>query len=135
MFQRQAGKIMDSISDLLTRIKNGYLARQDRIVSPTSKMRKALLLILKQKGYIADFEVKEKSREFEIKLKYDGEKPAITDLKRMSKPGLRVYAGWEKIPRVLNGLGVCVVSTSKGLMVDSTARKQKIGGELICKVW
>lgn len=132
---RTDNRDLDSVSDLLARIKNGYLARKTSVVSPASKMRKAILAILKKRGYIADFKEKEKTGEIEIILRYEGRNPAMTDIKRVSKPGLRVYSSWQRIPRVMSGMGICILSTSRGVMSDNEARKLKVGGEVVCKVW
>jgi small subunit ribosomal protein S8 len=124
---------MDSIGDLLSRIKNGYLAYKKSVVSPASKMRVAVLQILKKYKYISDFSVKD--GEIEIILQYENGKPRMQDVKRVSKPGLRIYAGFTKFPRVMSGYGICIISTSKGVISDKEAKKMKVGGEVLCKVW
>ncbi len=124
---------MDSIGDLLVRIKNGYLAQKRSVVCPASKMKTAVLTVLRKTNYISDF--KGKTKDIEIILKYENGKPSLKDVKRVSKPGLRIYSGWESIPQVLSGYGTCIISTSKGIMTGKEARKMKIGGEVICKVW
>ena len=125
--------ITDPIADMLTRIRNAHLALHKEVSVPRSKMKEALAAILKQEGYITDVTVKDGS--INIALKYFKGKPAITGLKRVSKPGRRVYVGTHSIPRVQNGLGLCIVSTSRGLMDGMTAHESKVGGELVCEIW
>ena len=125
--------ITDPIADMLTRIRNAHLALHKEVSVPRSKMKEALAAILKQEGYINDVTVKDGS--INIALKYFKGKPAITGLKRVSKPGRRVYVGTHSIPRVQNGLGLCIVSTSRGLMDGLTAHESKVGGELVCEIW
>lgn len=130
----------DPIADMLTRIRNANVAMHDSVVMPGSKLKGALADILKQEGYIEGFAIKEidgkPGKSLEIQLKYSPErKRVISGIQRVSKPGLRVYSRAEAVPRVLGGLGVAVLSTSKGLMTDREARKQKMGGEIICYVW
>jgi small subunit ribosomal protein S8 len=127
----------DPIADMLTRIRNAALARHDRTEVPASKMKKAVAIILKSEGYIAD--VKESdggTDKFTIVLKYGRDRAsAIDGVRRISRPGRRVYVRHDRIPRVLSGLGISILSTSHGLMSDRDARKHKLGGELICEVW
>ncbi len=130
----------DPIADMLTRLRNGAVATQDTVRMPSSKLKESLAAILRQEGYIADFTVKEDTtrpgRILEITMKYTPERaPTISGLRRVSKPGLRVYSKADRLPRVLGGLGVAVLSTSQGLMTDREARKQKVGGEVLCYVW
>lgn len=128
----------DPLSDFLTRIKNGYLARKTSVPSPYSKERNEVAKVLQEKGYLEKVEVKTSEKGFKemvITLKYSNGKSVITDLKRVSKPGLRVYVRKAKLPRVLSGLGIGLVSTSHGVMTDKEARKKGFGGELIAKVW
>ncbi len=130
----------DPIADMLTRIRNANHAMHDTVSMPASKLKLALAEILKREGYIASCELKNSSlREndvLEIVLKYTHDrKRAIEGLKRVSTPGLRVYARTETLPRVLGGLGVAVLSTSHGLVTDKEARKLKVGGEVLCYVW
>jgi small subunit ribosomal protein S8 len=130
----------DPIGDMLTRIRNASLARHEKALIPASKLKVRLAEVLKDEGYIKDFLVHKddlgKQGAITVFLKYDSERvPAITDIRRVSKPGLRRYVPTDDIPRVLNGMGIAVLSTSKGVMVDREARKQKVGGELICTVW
>ena len=129
----------DPIADMLTRIRNGLSAEHDTVVIPASKMKVEIARILKQEGYINGYSVegqtaKEKTITVELKDGPDKEK-VITGLKRISKPGLRVYAKGDNVPRVLNGLGIAIISTSKGLMTDRDARKQNLGGEVVAYVW
>ncbi len=130
----------DPIADMLTRLRNGAVATQDTVRMPSSKLKESLAAILRQEGYIADFKVSDDGnrpgRVLEITMKYTPERaPTISGLRRVSKPGLRVYTKADRLPRVLGGLGVAVLSTSQGLMTDREARKQKVGGEVLCYVW
>ena len=129
--------VTDPIADLLTRIRNASSAKKRREEIPSSKMKLSLVEILKQQNFIEDYVVIEdnKQNKIEVKLKYIDGKPAISGLKKISKPGLRIYEGANSLPRVLNGLGIAVISTSKGLMTEKQARKETIGGEIICHVW
>jgi small subunit ribosomal protein S8 len=129
----------DPIGDMLTRIRNASAARHEKVLVPASRLKLRIAEVLKEEGYIKDFVVhKDESKQgaITILLKYGPERePAISDIKRVSKPGLRRYVATGDIPRVLNGMGVAILSTSRGLMVDREARKQKVGGELICTIW
>ena len=127
----------DPISDMLTRIRNANRALLPAIELPYSKMKESIAGILKSEGYITDVAVDGKvpKKVIKLKLKYQGKKSVIEDLKRVSSPGLRRYVGATEIPRVRGGLGVAVVSTSEGLMTDNQARKKNLGGELLCYVW
>ena len=128
----------DPIADLLTRIRNGNKAKFEKVVVPSSKIKVNMVEILKQEGYIANYEiVKDVCQDkIEISLKYDLSKESvITGLKRISKPGLRIYVGKDDIPKVLNGMGIAIVSTSSGLFTDRNARKKGLGGEVLCEVW
>lgn len=124
---------MDSVSDALIRIKNGYTANLQSVWVRYSKLIFKLMKLLQDEGYLQD--VKLEDRQILILLKYEARKPAITDIKRISKPSLRVYKGVSDLPRVLNGLGVAIISTPKGLMTDREARKLKMGGEVLAYVW
>ena len=131
--------VTDPIADMPTRIRNGLGAGHETVVIPASKMKVEIARILKQEGFICDYKVegetaKEKAIPVELKYGPDGEK-VITGLKRISKPGLRVYARNNEVPRVLNGLGIAIISTSKGLMTDRDARKNNLGGEVVAYVW
>jgi small subunit ribosomal protein S8 len=125
---------------MLTRIRNGNVAQQDQVRMPSSKLKEALAAILRKEGYIADYSVRDEpsrpGRTLEITMKYTPDRaPTINGLKRVSKPGLRVYTKADKLPRVLGGLGVAVLSTSHGLMTDREARERRVGGEVLCYVW
>jgi len=131
--------VTDPIADMLTRIRNGLQAGHETVVIPASKMKIEVARILKQEGFIDNYSVagetaKEKAITVELKYGPDGQK-VITGLKRISKPGLRVYARNDAVPRVLNGLGIAIISTSKGLMTDRDARKNNLGGEVVAYVW
>ena len=125
--------LTDPIADMLTRIRNAHLALHKEVSVPRSKMKEAMATILKQEGYVEDVSVDE--RNITIELKYVKGRPAIAGLKRISKPGRRVYVGAHKIPRVQNGLGICILSTSRGVLDGVTAHAEKTGGELLCEVW
>ncbi|MHB0869679.1 MAG: 30S ribosomal protein S8 [Chloroflexota bacterium] len=131
----------DPIGDMLTRIRNATQARHDSVLVPLSREKLAVARVLKEEGFIRDFEmVREKSakaaRMFRIHLKYVGKKePVVTGLKRVSKPGLRVYSGSKTIPMVYGGLGVAVLSTPSGVMSGRKARQMNVGGEVLCYVW
>ena len=131
-------QITDPIADLLTRIRNASSAKHETVEVPASKMKKAIVEILFAEGYIKKYEVIDDERQGVIKiwLKYvEGKKAVISGIKRVSKPGLRVYASKEDMPRVLKGLGVAIVSTSKGIMTDKQARRENVGGEVLAFVW
>jgi small subunit ribosomal protein S8 len=128
----------DPIADMLTRIRNALLARQERVDIPASKMKVSLARILKDEGYIRNYKVfkDEKQGVLRVLLKYNSRnEPVIKGIKRESKPSRRIYVGREDIPRVLSGLGMGILSTSKGILTDREARQQNVGGELICLVW
>lgn len=129
--------LSDPISNMLTNIRNAQLVRKETVDIPASKLVGRILDIFKSSGYIEDYRVMKESAQGTCKvyLKYDKRKPAIIGLKRVSRPGLRVYAPSDRIPRVLNGMGVAVISTSKGVIDDREARKQKVGGEVLCYIW
>ncbi len=128
----------DPIADLLTRIRNGLIARHQYILVPGSKMKIAIARILKEEGFIKDVEILRDNpqRTLKIWLKYAGGKePVLTGLRRVSKPGLRVYTGKRELPRVLGGLGLAILSTPKGIMTERKARRLGVGGEILCYVW
>src|SRR6476646_1452910 len=129
--------VSDPIADMLTRIRNGSRARHTDVLIPASRTKLAIAEILRDEGFIEEFaEVKEGAHpELRIKLKYVGKVPVISGLKRVSKPGLRVYATKTDIPRVLGGLGIVIVSTSQGIMTGAQARKAQLGGEVLAYVW
>jgi small subunit ribosomal protein S8 len=128
----------DPIADFLARVKNGYLARKKEIVVPYSKIKEQLSQILVKEGYLKNVKCKMqnvKLKTLELELKYEGKKPALTEVKRISKPGLRIYTKATKIPKVRLGFGITIVSTSLGLMTDKKAKKLNLGGEVICQIW
>ena len=127
----------DPIADLLTRIRNAITARHDTVSIPASKMKKSIVDILANEGFVSSYDVVEENGHSNIKvaLKYDGRKNAITNLKRISKPGLRVYCGCEDLPKVLGGYGIAIISPSRGVMTDKKARELKVGGEVLAYVW
>ncbi len=128
----------DPIADMLTRIRNALKVQHEYVDIPGSKMKIRIAEILKSEGYINNFQVISEGpkKTIRIFLKYDEKRrPVIEGLKRVSKPGRRVYAGYREIPKVLNGYGINIVSTSKGIMTDKEARKAKVGGEIICSIW
>jgi small subunit ribosomal protein S8 len=125
--------ISDPIADMLTRIRNAHMALHKEVRVPRSKMKEAIAAILKQEGYVEDVAVED--RNINISLKYHKGKPAIEGLKRISAPGRRVYVGAHEIPRVQNGLGICILSTSRGLREGQVAHAEKVGGELLCEIW
>lgn len=128
----------DPIADLLTRIRNAQTARHDTVLIPSSKMKKAIADILLAEGYVKSSETVtvEGHSNILITLKYGAKyEKVLTNLKRISKPGLRVYCGYEDLPKVLGGLGVAIISTSKGIMTDKQARNSKLGGEVLAYVW
>ena len=129
--------VTDPIADFLTRIRNANMVYMDKVEIPASKTKLALANILKDEGFIKDVEYIEDGKQGVIRvyLKYAEKKRVISGLKRISRPGLRVYARCEELPKVLGGLGIAVVSTSSGLMTDKNARKQGLGGEVLCYVW
>jgi small subunit ribosomal protein S8 len=130
--------VTDPIADMLTRIRNAGMVKHDSVLIPTSRMKLAIAKILKEEGFITDYEVVKGKphREIKVLLRYmENNKPAITGLKRISKPGLRVYAQKTEIPRIYGGMGVAIMSTSTGIKTGQQAWKQNSGGELLCYVW
>ena len=130
--------ISDPIADMLTRIRNAIMARHDSVLIPASKMKLSIARILKEEGFISDYEVLRSTpyRVIKIYLKYsDKNQPVLSGLERVSKPGLRVYVQQKEIPRVYGGLGIAIVSTPKGVMTGQQAWRQRVGGELLCYVW
>ena len=128
----------DPISDFLTHLRNASKAGLAQCVSPHSKLKESLAGILKAEGFVRDVATGTDERGHKtvvVTMKYVDSAPVITGIKRTSTPGRRIYAGYSEIPRVLNGLGISIISTSKGLMKDQDARRQKLGGELVCTVW
>jgi len=130
--------MIDPISDMITRIRNAQIRQLPSVKIPCSKFRTKILDVLKKEGYIADYKVTSNENKIEIisvNLKYSDGMPVIKEIKRISKPGRRVYAKADSIPKIQNGLGLAIVSTSKGIMTDNDARTQKVGGEIICRVF
>ncbi|MFB0521597.1 MAG: 30S ribosomal protein S8 [Desulfatiglandales bacterium] len=130
--------MVDPIADMLTRIRNGIMASYDKVEIPCSKMKINIAKILKTEGYIRNYKIIEDNKQgiMVIYLKYNEDKsPVIKGLKRISKPSCRLYSRCKKVPKVLNGLGINVISTSRGIMTDREARRMGVGGEVICSVW
>ena len=130
--------VNDPIADMLTRIRNAQVAKHDSVTLPSSNTKKSIAKILLNEGYIKSVDYVDDGHQgsMKIALKYvEGKQPVIAGLKRISKPGLRVYASCEELPRVLGGLGIAIISTSKGLMTDKEARKNAIGGEVLAYIW
>ena len=131
--------LTDPIADMLTRIRNANSMRYTKVEVPVSKVKLEIARILKEEGFISGFEVEKREKEDDLiilSLKYGNKKErVITGLKRISKPGLRVYAKSSEIPKVLNGLGIAIISTSQGIMTDKEARKQNLGGEVLAYIW
>ncbi|RUM88430.1 MAG: 30S ribosomal protein S8 [Thermodesulfatator sp.] len=128
----------DPIADMLARIRNALMARHKTVEIPASRIKREIARILKEEGYIEDYEFVAEGPQGKIviTLKYDEDRrPVIAGLKRVSKPGRRVYAGVKKLPRVLGGLGIAIISTSQGIMTDHEARRRGVGGEILCEVW
>lgn len=128
----------DTISDMLTRIRNGLLARKAEVVLPYSNFKHSLAKVIQAEGYIKNVGVQEEGiiKTLSLQLKYDTTGiPVISGIKRVSKPGQRIYSGRAELPSVMGGMGTTIISTSKGLMTDKEARKQKIGGEVVCQIW
>ena len=131
-------QITDVVADMLTRIRNANIAKHDTVDIPASNLKKSIAQILLEEGYIAGYECKEDNKQgsITVTLKYGPDKKRIIEgLRRVSKPGLRIYASCEDMPRVRNGLGIAIVSTSKGIMTDKRARKENVGGEVLAFVW
>ena len=124
----------DPVADMLTRIRNAINAGHDRVEIPASKLKAAICKVLKEEGYIRSFKVMVKAKN-DIRLKVLLKEDAIVGIKRISRPGLRAYSSSKDMPRVLNGLGISIVSTSKGIMSSRNSKKQKAGGEILCSVW
>lgn len=130
--------VIDPIGDMITRIRNAQMRGRSKVLTPASRLRERVLSVLEEEGYIRGFAVIEKmgeSPEIEIELKYYEGRPVIQQIERISKPGRRVYSAAKDLPRVRNGLGISILSTSKGVMSDSSARTANVGGEILCKVF
>ena len=130
-------QMSDVIADMLTRIRNANNAKHESVDIPASNMKKAIADILVAEGYVKGYSVIEDGKQgiLRVQLKYIGKEKVLRGIRRVSKPGLRIYSGSENMPKVMNGLGIAIVSTSKGLMTDKAARKQNIGGEVLAFVW
>jgi small subunit ribosomal protein S8 len=129
---------VDPISDMITRIRNAQMRFLNNVKIPSSKFRVKILDVLKQEGYISDYKIlsdQKNKNNISVDLKYDNGMPVIKEIKRVSKPGRRIYARANSIPKIKNGLGLAIVSTSKGIMTDNDARNQNVGGEIICRVF
>ncbi len=129
--------LSDPIGDMLARLKNSQMRNHKKIEMPSSKFKAKIAEILKSEGYIIDYEVKsdQNKSNLHISLKYNSGNPVISSIERISKPGRRIFSSAESLPKVNNGLGIAIISTPKGVMTDIDARKQKVGGEIICKVF
>ena len=130
--------LSDPIGDMLARIKNSLMRNHKKVELPSSKFKVKLAEVLKNEGYIIDYKIHEKEEKkinLEINLKYSSGSPVISTIERVSKPGRRIFSSAQSLPKINNGLGVAIISTPKGVMTDVDARKQKIGGEIICKVF
>lgn len=128
----------DPIADMITRIRNGQRARKSSVNTPASRMRGAILEVLKSEGYIRGYAKSESDTgkpSFDVELKYSEDKPVIVEIQRISRPGRRVYSGVDDLPRIYNGLGISIISTPRGVMSDIEARKQNVGGEVLCRVF
>jgi small subunit ribosomal protein S8 len=129
----------DTIADMLTRIRNATLAKHETVAVPVTRMTSSIARVLKQEGYISDIEEVGVGvdRKLVLSLKYQGrqKQPILTMMRRVSRPGLRVYSNHKDLPRVLGGIGIAIISTSRGIMTDREARKQKVGGEILCYIW
>jgi len=127
----------DPIADMIIRIKNALMARHESVIVPHSKMKEEISKILVANNYVESYQVDQKVPQSDLvfKLRYVGKIPAITDVRRVSKPGCRVYSTSSKVPKALGGYGITIVSTSKGIMTDKDARKQNVGGEVLCQIW
>nr|YP_009105612.1 ribosomal protein S8 [Xylochloris irregularis]AIT94352.1 ribosomal protein S8 [Xylochloris irregularis] len=129
--------INDTISDMLTRVRNANLIKKSTVVIPLTRLNRKICIILQKEGFIRTFQENTLTRKLRIVLKYKGlnKKPCITNLKRISKPGLRIYANHNEIPKLFGGIGVVILSTSRGVMTDKRARFLGIGGEILCSIW
>lgn len=143
VFSKTRGLINDSISDMLTRIRNATLAKKSNVNIPFTKINQELAKILEKEGFVQGFQIALDSNDIVIRLKYSSKtlykgkakESCITNLRRISKPGLRIYVNHREIPRILGGTGIVILSTPKGVMTDREARARKLGGELLCSVW
>lgn len=130
--------VTDTVGDYLTRIRNAQARKKNEVLVPSSKMLVAISKVLKQEGFIEEFEEdssNEVQKTLKVKLRYLDNKPVIRKLMRISKPGVRVYSGYRNIPKVKSGIGITILTTPRGVMSGEQARKEKVGGELLCKIW
>lgn len=129
--------MQDPIADMLTRIRNAQMAGKTKVSMPSSKQKVSLVKVMLNEGYISDFKIDTQDSKscLTLELKYYKDKPVITAIKRISRPGLRIYKQFQDIPKVVGGLGIAIVSTSKGVMSDKAARMMKVGGEILCYIW
>ena len=128
--------LSDPIGDMLARIKNAQLRNHNKVLIPSSNFKAKIAEVLKLEGYIIDYKINDEKKPYiEINLKYNSGKPVINSIERVSKPGRRIFSSADSLPKINNGLGIAIVSTPKGVMTDIDARKQKVGGEIICKVF
>tara|TARA_Y100000590_G_scaffold322197_1_gene364820 strand:- start:2837 stop:3232 length:396 start_codon:yes stop_codon:yes gene_type:complete len=129
--------LSDPIGDMLARIKNAQMRNSKKVFMPSSKFKSKIAEVLKNEGYIIDYKIsnEEKKNTLEISLKYNSGNPVISTIERVSKPGRRIFSSVESLPKINNGLGIAIISTPKGVMTDIDARKEKVGGEIICKVF
>ena len=129
--------LSDPIADMLTRIRNAQVARHESVAVPNSQIKAEIARVLKSEGFITDFELPgEKEKDIKIRLRYSGKRePVVTGLKRISKPGLRIYTKAKDMPRILGGLGIAIVSTPQGVMTAAEAKRANVGGEILCYVW
>ena len=143
VFSKNRGLINDSIGDMLTRIRNAILAKKPNVNIPFTKLNQQIAQILEKEGFIQNFQISMETNDIILRLKYTSKKlykgktkeSCITNLRRISKPGLRIYSNHREIPRILGGTGIVIISTPSGLMTDREARARKLGGELLCSVW
>ena len=129
--------LSDPIGDMLARIKNAQMRNSKKVFMPSSKFKSKIAEVLKNEGYIIDYKIsnEKKKNTLEISLKYNSGNPVISTIERVSKPGRRIFSSVESLPKINNGLGIAIISTPKGVMTDIDARKEKVGGEIICKVF
>jgi len=128
--------MQDPISDMLTRLRNGCMSMQKKVSMPSSKMKEAIAMVLKEEGFVVDYTVEgDVKKVLTIEMKYDRRQPVIEDLERVSKPSCRLYCGSKDIPRVKDGMGIAILSTPKGILSGKDAAKQNVGGEILCYVW
>ncbi len=127
----------DPIADMLTRIRNGYQARHEKVEMPWSRIKEEIARILQEEGYINGYKVHREGAKavLRVRLRYVDKGPVLRGIERVSKPGRRIYSGHRELPKVRNGFGIAIISTSKGLLTDEAARRERVGGEVLCAVW